>query len=108
MGATGIERPDLPVDAPESLLRRRRGLRPKNIITAVAHGHQAAISIDLFCKGKNLEARPPHSYTLVSQKMGTHEWSYDNQVSEDEAAVPAEEPSEVAAAEDAPTQTSTN
>lgn len=31
---------------------------PKNIITAVAHGHQAAISIDLFCKGKNLEARP--------------------------------------------------
>ena len=56
---------------------------PKNIITAVAHGHQAAISIDLFCKGKNLEARPPHSYTLVSQKMGIHEWSYDNQVSEE-------------------------
>ena len=56
---------------------------PKNIITAVAHGHQAAISIDLFCKGRKLEARPPHAYTLVSQKMGIHEWSYDNQVSEE-------------------------
>ena len=57
---------------------------PKNIITAVAHGHQAAISIDLFCKGRKLEERPPHAFTLVSQKMGIHEWSYDNQVSEEE------------------------
>jgi NADPH-dependent glutamate synthase beta subunit-like oxidoreductase/ferredoxin len=56
---------------------------PKNIITAVAHGHQAAISIDLFCQGRKLDARPPHDFTLVSQKMGIHEWSYDNQVSEE-------------------------
>ena len=57
---------------------------PKNIITAVAHGHEAAISIDLYCKGKKLDERPPHAHTLVSQKMGIHEWSYDNQVSEEE------------------------
>jgi NADPH-dependent glutamate synthase beta subunit-like oxidoreductase/ferredoxin len=57
---------------------------PKNIITAVAHGHDAAISIDLFCRGKSLLDRPPPLVNLVSQKMGIHEWSYDNQVSEEE------------------------
>lgn len=56
---------------------------PKNIITAVAHGHEAAISIDLFCKGRRLDDRPPPAFTMVSQKMGIHEWSYDNQVSEE-------------------------
>ena len=56
---------------------------PKNIITAVAHGHEAAISIDLFCQGKNVLERPSPLVNLVSQKMGIHEWSYDNQVSED-------------------------
>ncbi len=56
---------------------------PKNIITAVAQGHQAAISIDLFCKGRKLDDRPSPLFNLVSQKMGIHEWSYDNQVSEE-------------------------
>ncbi len=56
---------------------------PKNIITAVAHGHEAAISIDLFCHGEDLRKRPPPTVNLVSQKMGIHEWSYDNQVSEE-------------------------
>lgn len=56
---------------------------PKNIITAVAQGHQAAISIDLLCTGKSLENRPPPLVNLVSQKMGIHEWSYDNRVSEE-------------------------
>lgn len=56
---------------------------PKNIITAVAQGHQAAISIDLLCSGKSLENRPPPLVNLVSQKMGIHEWSYDNRVSEE-------------------------
>ncbi|SDI57565.1 FAD-dependent oxidoreductase [Propionivibrio dicarboxylicus] len=56
---------------------------PKNIITAVAHGHAAAISIDLFCKGLRVDERPAPLYNLVSQKMGIHEWSYDNQVSEE-------------------------
>ena len=58
-------------------------LGPKNIITAVAQGHQAAISIDLFCAGKDLLERPSPLVSLVSQKMGIHEWSYDNQVSEE-------------------------
>ena len=51
---------------------------PENIIWAVAHGHQAAISIDHFCQGRSLADRPPPGTTLVSQKMGIHEWSYDN------------------------------
>jgi NADPH-dependent glutamate synthase beta subunit-like oxidoreductase/ferredoxin len=59
-------------------------LGPKNIITAAAQGHEAAISIDLFCRGKKLDDRPPPMTNLVSQKMGIHEWSYDNQVSEEE------------------------
>ncbi len=58
-------------------------LGPKNIITAVAQGHEAAISIDCFCRGKDLAKRPPPTVNLVSQKMGIHEWSYDNQVSEE-------------------------
>ncbi|MDY0014310.1 MAG: FAD-dependent oxidoreductase [Rhodocyclaceae bacterium] len=58
-------------------------LGPKNIITAVAQGHEAAISIDLFCQGQDLEDRPAPAVAMASQKMGIHEWSYDNQVSED-------------------------
>jgi len=62
---------------------------PKNIIWAVAHGHQAAISIDLYCRGAPLLRRPPPRATLASQKMGIHEWSYDNAVSmEHRIAVP--------------------
>ncbi|GHF33740.1 FAD-dependent oxidoreductase [Seohaeicola zhoushanensis] len=51
---------------------------PENIIWAVAHGHQAAISIDLYCQGQDLMQRPAPTTTLISQKMGIHEWSYDN------------------------------
>lgn len=53
---------------------------PKNVITAVAHGHQAAISIDLACNGKDLFERPSPMTNLVSQKMGIHEWAYDSEV----------------------------
>ena len=56
---------------------------PKNIIWAVAHGHQAAISIDKFCRGEDVRQRPPPMVTLASQKMGIHEWSYNNDVSID-------------------------
>jgi NADPH-dependent glutamate synthase beta subunit-like oxidoreductase len=56
---------------------------PKNIIWAVAHGHDAAISIDKFCHGEDVNDRPPPRTTLVSQKMGIHEWSYDNDISND-------------------------
>ncbi|QIG46559.1 FAD-dependent oxidoreductase [Nordella sp. HKS 07] len=56
---------------------------PKNIIWAVAHGHDAAISIDRYCQGMPLTERPPPMVNLVSQKMGIHEWSYDNEISLD-------------------------
>ncbi len=51
---------------------------PENIIWAVAHGHQAAISIDRYCRGEALTPRPPPGTSLISQKMGIHEWSYSN------------------------------
>ena len=57
---------------------------PKNIIWAVAHGHDAAISIDRLCHGEDVKVRPPPMVNLLSQKMGIHEWSYDNQVAPDE------------------------
>lgn len=54
---------------------------PENVITAVAHGHQAAISIDLLCNSKDLRADRPAPYVnLISQKMGVHEWAYDSEV----------------------------
>jgi ferredoxin len=59
-------------------------LGPENIITAVAHGHQAAVSIDLFLSGKDLTAdRPAPGTRMVSTKMGIHEWSYDSAISDD-------------------------
>ena len=56
---------------------------PKNIIWAVAHGHDAAISIDLLCRDQDVGLRPPPTVNLSSQKMGIHEWSYDNDISND-------------------------
>ncbi len=57
---------------------------PKNIIWAVAHGHEAAISIDMLCNGEDMTRRPPPLVNLASQKMGIHEWSYDNDISPDD------------------------
>jgi formate dehydrogenase beta subunit len=51
---------------------------PKNIIWAVAHGHEAAISIDLHCQGKPVTERPPEGMNLLSMKNGLHSWAYDN------------------------------
>ena len=56
---------------------------PKNIIWAVAHGHDAAVSIDKFCQGEDVAKRPPPMVHLMSQKMGIHEWSYDNEIALD-------------------------
>lgn len=53
---------------------------PKNVITAVAHGHEAAVSIDLFCQDQDLTVRPSPMTNLIAQKMGIHEWSYDSTV----------------------------
>jgi NADPH-dependent glutamate synthase beta subunit-like oxidoreductase len=58
-------------------------LGPKNIIWAVAHGHDAAVSIDKLLNGEDVAARPAPGVTLVSQKMGIHEWSYDNEIALD-------------------------
>ena len=51
---------------------------PKNIIWAVAHGHEAAISIHKYIQGDSLTDRPPRGVNLSSQKMGVHEWSFSN------------------------------
>ncbi len=51
---------------------------PKNIIWAVAHGHEASISIHKYCHQENLNDRLPAGMNLVSQKMGMHEWSFSN------------------------------
>lgn len=65
---------------------------PANIITAVAHGHKAAVSIDLYCQGKDLTVRPAPYTNLVSQKMGIHEWSYDSiPITDERKIVPLED-----------------
>ena len=56
---------------------------PKNIITAVAHGHEAAVSIDRFLNGEDIAQRPDPLTNLMSAKMGIHEWAYDNDTSFD-------------------------
>ncbi len=62
---------------------------PKNIIWAVAHGHEAAVTIDKMLHGEDPRERPLPAVSVVAQKMGIHEWSYDNEISNDERhAVP--------------------
>ena len=56
---------------------------PKNIIWAVAHGHDAALSIHIALEGGDPAVRPAPGVDIVSQKMGIHEWSYDNDVALD-------------------------
>jgi formate dehydrogenase (NADP+) beta subunit len=56
---------------------------PKNIIWAVAHGHSAAVSIDMLLNSQDITIRPSPGVTVISQKMGIHEWSYDNDIAND-------------------------
>ncbi|MFN0302900.1 MAG: FAD-dependent oxidoreductase [Burkholderiales bacterium] len=56
---------------------------PKNIIWAVAHAHDAAVSIDKLLTGEDVKVRPTPGVSVFSQKMGIHEWSYDNDVALD-------------------------
>ena len=58
-------------------------LGPKNIIWAVAHGHDAALSIHKLCHDEDINDRPLPMVEIVSQKMGIHEWSYDNDIAPD-------------------------
>jgi formate dehydrogenase (NADP+) beta subunit len=65
---------------------------PKNIIWAVAHGHEAAVSIDKLLNGEDINHRPLPAVTVINQKMGIHEWSYKNEIALDERyAVPHRE-----------------
>jgi len=77
---------DCPVVDESTMMCARQGVffggdsafGPKNIIWAVAHGHQAAISIHKYCQGEDVTKRMPSGMNLLSQKMGMHEWSYSN------------------------------
>jgi formate dehydrogenase beta subunit len=81
-----FDRHDVPVVDPKTFQSTRPGVffggdaafGPKNIIWAVAHGHEAAISIHKHCEGTSLEQRLPRGVTLTTAKMGMHEWSYSN------------------------------
>ena len=57
---------------------------PKNIIWAVAHGHDAALSIHRMLSGEDIKERPLPDVEISSQKMGIHEWSYDNDITLDQ------------------------
>ncbi len=77
---------DCPVVDEQTMMCSRDGIffggdsafGPKNIIWAVAHGHEAAISIHRYCEGESLTDRLPVGINLSSTKMGMHEWSYSN------------------------------
>ena len=71
---------------------------PKNIIWAVAHGHEAAVSIDKLLNDEDINHRPLPAVELISQKMGIHEWSYKNEVMLDERYAVPHQKNEVALA----------
>src|SRR5947209_13961536 len=68
---------------PEVFLGGDAAFGPKSIIWAVAHGHDAALSIDRLCSGLDINERPQPMVDIISQKMGIHEWSYDNDIAPD-------------------------
>lgn len=68
---------------PDVLFGGDAAFGPKNIIWAVAHGHEAAVTIDKMLNGEDAHDRPMPAVAVMSQKMGIHEWSYDNEVSLD-------------------------
>lgn len=86
MGLEFDKKWDMPVVDKTTFMSTRPGVffggdaafGPANIIWAVEHGHQAAISIHQYCQGLPVTERPPHGMTLTSTKMGLHEWSYSN------------------------------
>ncbi|MBT3326519.1 MAG: FAD-dependent oxidoreductase [Gemmatimonadales bacterium] len=77
---------DMPVVDRATFMTTREGVfvggdaawGPENIIWAVEHGHQAAISMHQHCQGESVTDRPPYGMNLVSTKMGLHEWRYSN------------------------------
>jgi formate dehydrogenase beta subunit len=71
---------------------------PKNIIWAVAHGHEAAVSIDKMLNGEDINDRPLPAVELINQKMGIHEWSYKNEIMLDERYAVPHQKNEIALA----------
>ena len=82
-GMPALDAVTLQASRPDVFFGGDAALGPKNIIWAVAQGHAAAISIDKFLHGEDVSLRPAPGITLVSQKMGIHEWTYDNAVTPD-------------------------
>ncbi|HEX2209476.1 MAG TPA: FAD-dependent oxidoreductase [Longimicrobium sp.] len=77
-GAPVVDRTTFQTTRPGVFVGGDAAWGPENIIWAVEHGHQAAISIHQYLQGQPLEERPAWGMNLVSQKMGLHEWSYGN------------------------------
>ena len=83
-GMPKLDRTTLQSTVPRVFFGGDAAFGPKNIIWAVEYGHQSAISIHQLLQGEDVHARPSPLVNLVSQKMGIHEWSYDNAISGDE------------------------
>jgi len=73
-----VDKTTLQSSRPEVFFGGDAAWGPQNIIWAVEHGHQAAISIHNFCEGTSVGERPPYGMNLASAKMGMHSWSYNN------------------------------
>jgi NADPH-dependent glutamate synthase beta subunit-like oxidoreductase len=82
-GLPVLNKATLQSSAPNVFFGGDSAFGPKNIIWAVAHGHEAAISIDKLISRENIDERPAPGVTVMSQKMGIHEWSYDNEIHPD-------------------------
>jgi formate dehydrogenase (NADP+) beta subunit len=82
-GMPVVDKATLQASLPRVFFGGDAAFGPKNIIWAVAHGHDAAVSIDKHCQGEDVSKRPPPMVHLMSQKMGIHEWSYDNEIALD-------------------------
>lgn len=79
-GMPMLDKTTLQSSLPQVFFGGDAALGPKNIIWAVAHGHEAAVSIDKLLHGEDVRERPAPGVTLLSQKMGIHEWTYDNEI----------------------------
>ena len=82
-GLPSLDKVSLQSSVPNVFFGGDSAFGPKNIITAVAHGHDAAVSIDRFLNAEDVRVRPDPMTNLMSQKMGIHEWSYDNDTAND-------------------------
>src|SRR5512140_1164346 len=82
-GMPVVDRTTMQASLPHVFFGGDAAFGPKNIIWAVAHGHEAAVSIDKMLSGEDVNHRPLPAVDVVSQKMGIHEWSYDNEISPD-------------------------